>query len=372
MRLQLVAEQMTRLQQEMSSLQRKSKKARAGMDSNPKPERLIPKPPGAAGKRNGYQVQEAMGLGDDKRQYNALMYLDLDKTCRGQDENEIALVVMKVQKKHPFLRKFRNAWPVRDWIQQFLCNHVNDHRHRLGQGNKVWGYSDDEESEELDDDEDEDQDEHEDPGLHLGPGLCLCLDPDEDEDQDPDEDEDQDLDWAEGENEDQAKGEDGEQDEAQDEDEGQHNNSDLETQHKDQDEHIDHQSVGKDEDNIDQQANTAYELFNVPPRLVKLANKISADSNKEVRPPPKIKAPRSGKQKMAVDSDEDVECPPLKKKAPRSGKQKMAVDSDENVECPPPKKKAPRPRKRKMVVDSDKEVEKRPPQKKQATVPPPV
>jgi hypothetical protein len=43
------------------------------MDSNPKPERLIVKPPGAAGKRNGYQVREAMGLGDDKQQYNALM-----------------------------------------------------------------------------------------------------------------------------------------------------------------------------------------------------------------------------------------------------------------------------------------------------------
>ncbi|KAG2134936.1 hypothetical protein BD769DRAFT_1664859 [Suillus cothurnatus] len=157
-----MAEQMTRLQQEISFLQRKSKKARAEMDSNPKPERLIAKPPGAAGNRNGYQVREAMGLGDDKRQYNALMYLDLDKTRRGQDDNEIALVVMKAQNRHPFLRKFRNAWPVRDWIQQFLRNHVNDHRHRLGQGNKVWGYADDEESEELDDDEDEDQDEHED------------------------------------------------------------------------------------------------------------------------------------------------------------------------------------------------------------------
>ncbi|KAG2134957.1 hypothetical protein BD769DRAFT_1712250 [Suillus cothurnatus] len=105
-----MAEQMTRLQREISSLQRKSEKARAGMDSNPKPERLIVKPPGAAGKRNGYQVREAMGLGDDKGQYNALMaatrqccrqYLDLDKTRRGHDENEIALVVMKAQTLDP-------------------------------------------------------------------------------------------------------------------------------------------------------------------------------------------------------------------------------------------------------------------------------
>ncbi|KAG2108116.1 hypothetical protein BD769DRAFT_1693390 [Suillus cothurnatus] len=102
-----MAEQMTRLQREISSLQRKSEKARAGMDSNPKPERLIVKPPGAAGKRNGYQVREAMGLGNDKQQYNALMaatrqccrqYLEIDKTRRGQDDNEIALVVMKT---HP-------------------------------------------------------------------------------------------------------------------------------------------------------------------------------------------------------------------------------------------------------------------------------
>ncbi|KAG2134969.1 hypothetical protein BD769DRAFT_1712269 [Suillus cothurnatus] len=105
-----MAEQMTRLQREISSLQRKSEKARAGMDSNPKPERLIVKPPGAAGKRNGYQVREAMGLGDDKQQYNALMaatrqccrqYLEIDKTRRGQDDNEIALVVMKAQTLDP-------------------------------------------------------------------------------------------------------------------------------------------------------------------------------------------------------------------------------------------------------------------------------
>ncbi|KAG1869195.1 hypothetical protein C8R48DRAFT_760825 [Suillus tomentosus] len=65
-RLQLLAEQMTQLQQEISSLQRKQKKPHRGTDSLPKPKRLIPKPPGTA-------VQHAMGLGTDKRQYNALM-----------------------------------------------------------------------------------------------------------------------------------------------------------------------------------------------------------------------------------------------------------------------------------------------------------
>ncbi|KAG2146267.1 hypothetical protein DEU56DRAFT_699309, partial [Suillus clintonianus] len=103
-----------------------------GTNSLPKPKRLILKPAGAAGKRTGYQLQQAMGLGNDKRQYNALMastrqlcrqYLNLQMTRHGQDDSDVALVVTKVQKKHEFLRKFANAWPVRAWIQQFLRNH---------------------------------------------------------------------------------------------------------------------------------------------------------------------------------------------------------------------------------------------------------
>lgn len=35
------------------------------------------------------------------------------------------------------LRKFANAWPVRDWIQQYLRNHVHDQRTRLADMPKV-------------------------------------------------------------------------------------------------------------------------------------------------------------------------------------------------------------------------------------------
>jgi len=92
-RMELIAEQMTQLQQEITKLQRKSgvlcttvdvvviwplftgskKKIRQAFNSAPKPKKLIPKPPGAAGKRNGYNLQEAMGLKDNKRLYNAQM-----------------------------------------------------------------------------------------------------------------------------------------------------------------------------------------------------------------------------------------------------------------------------------------------------------
>ncbi|KAG2032358.1 hypothetical protein BDR03DRAFT_1015318, partial [Suillus americanus] len=147
--LQLLAEQMTQLQQEISSLQRKQKKLHHGMDSLPKPKRLIPKPPGTA-------VQCTNGI--YKTFMYCRMYLDLEKTRRGQDDNEIAIVVMKVQKKHPILLKFANAWPVRAWIQQYLHNHNNDQKNRLGDVT----VSHDRDSKEEDEDEGEqDEDEYE-------------------------------------------------------------------------------------------------------------------------------------------------------------------------------------------------------------------
>ncbi|KAG2030823.1 hypothetical protein BDR03DRAFT_1016712 [Suillus americanus] len=182
--LQLLAEQMTQLQQEI----RKQKKPHRGMDLLPKPKCLIPKPPGTAGKRNGYSVQHAMGLGTNKRQYNALMastrhlcrmYLDLEKTRHGQDDNEIAIVVMKVQKKHPILLKFANAWPVRAWIQQYLCNHNNDRKNRLGDVT----VSHERDSKEEDEDKGK-QDKDKDEGKQDKDGHELEDHEDEDEDED--------------------------------------------------------------------------------------------------------------------------------------------------------------------------------------------
>ncbi|KAG2338584.1 hypothetical protein BDR05DRAFT_1004030 [Suillus weaverae] len=157
--LHLMAEQMTQLQQEITKLQREHKKTRLGSDSFPKPKKLIPKPLGAAGKRNRYKIQEAMGLATDKCLYNSLMastrhmcrlYLKLDKTQHGQDDTDISLLVIKVQKKHPMLREFANAWPIHDWVQQYLCNHVNDQQNRLADMTKSQGSEDDEDEDASD------------------------------------------------------------------------------------------------------------------------------------------------------------------------------------------------------------------------------
>ena len=41
------------------------------------------------------------------------------------------MTTQQTTKDHSSLAKFRNGWPVRDWIQQYLRNFVNDQKHRL-------------------------------------------------------------------------------------------------------------------------------------------------------------------------------------------------------------------------------------------------
>ncbi|KAG2039924.1 hypothetical protein BDR03DRAFT_1008600 [Suillus americanus] len=249
-RLQLLAEQMTQLQQEI----RKQKKPHRGTDSLPKPKCLIPKPPGTAGKRNGYSVQHAMGLGTDKRQYNALMastrhlcrmYLDLEKTCRGQDDNEIAIVVMKVQKKHPILLKFANAWPVRAWIQQYLRNHNNDRKNRLGDVTVSHDHDSKEEDEdEGKQDEDEDkskQDEDKDEGEQ-----------DEDKDEGEQDEDEHELEDHEDEDKDHEDADKDHEDEDKDHEDEDHEDKDYEDKDKDHEDEDHEDEDHEDEDHEDE------------------------------------------------------------------------------------------------------------------------
>ncbi|KAG2031481.1 hypothetical protein BDR03DRAFT_1016034 [Suillus americanus] len=223
--LQLLAEQMTQLQQEI----RKQKKPHRGMDLLPKPKCLIPKPPGTAVQRT-----------------NGKMYLDLEKTRHGQDDNEIAIVVMKVQKKHPILLKFANAWPVHAWIQQYLRNHNNDRKNRLGDVTVSHDHDSEEEDEDKGkQDEDEDkgkQDEDEDEGKQDEDEHELEDHEDKDEDhEDADEDREdedhEDEDHEDKDYEDKDKDKDHKDEDHEDED---HEDEDHEDEdHEDKDENID-------------------------------------------------------------------------------------------------------------------------------------
>ncbi|KIK42165.1 hypothetical protein CY34DRAFT_805223, partial [Suillus luteus UH-Slu-Lm8-n1] len=130
--------------------------------------REIPKPKGQAGRAppQGYNVQDAMGLKDRNRRYNefraiarlaAIKYLNLNKTMRAQDQFVVEYLLVLLQIKHPFLQRFKNVWPMRDMIGQFLRNSRAYHKDLpiiLASGR-----GDDDDSTDSDDSEDGDDSE---------------------------------------------------------------------------------------------------------------------------------------------------------------------------------------------------------------------
>ncbi|KAG9049061.1 hypothetical protein FS837_011334 [Tulasnella sp. UAMH 9824] len=74
-----------------------SKKAKSGTAP---PDSLIPRPPGEKGK-NGWNLQDAMGLKDDDPLYNEIL----------------------VKRQHPYLERFLGDWPAKEMVINALQNH---------------------------------------------------------------------------------------------------------------------------------------------------------------------------------------------------------------------------------------------------------
>ncbi|KIK78896.1 hypothetical protein PAXRUDRAFT_305593 [Paxillus rubicundulus Ve08.2h10] len=68
-----VAENMSKLQRDIVDIQRASAPKKRQVDALPILVKLIPKPPGLAGRRNGYNLQDVMHLGDNREKYNRLV-----------------------------------------------------------------------------------------------------------------------------------------------------------------------------------------------------------------------------------------------------------------------------------------------------------
>ncbi|KAG9316001.1 hypothetical protein JVU11DRAFT_3661 [Chiua virens] len=97
------------------------------------------RPKGSAGRSNGYNIQQAMELAENRRVYNALSaaarlmaieYLDIKKTIKLQELSKLSFVLLHAQTMFPYLQRFVNNWPFYDLIAQFLCNHTQHTRGR--------------------------------------------------------------------------------------------------------------------------------------------------------------------------------------------------------------------------------------------------
>ncbi|KAF8549655.1 hypothetical protein OG21DRAFT_1525676 [Imleria badia] len=74
----------------------------------------------AHSEQNEYNIQEAMGLGNDKQLYNAICK---NYVAAGQIQYIVQLVLMLAQDQFPLLKRFVNTWPLYDIISRFLRNH---------------------------------------------------------------------------------------------------------------------------------------------------------------------------------------------------------------------------------------------------------
>ncbi|KAJ7804989.1 hypothetical protein B0H13DRAFT_2388020 [Mycena leptocephala] len=96
--------------------------------------KLIPRPEGQAGRANGYNLQEAMGLKRQKDRFCRLSrisrsymfkYLSPHKTIQKQDPTRVDKVIKLVMKKYTFFSRFQGGWPIRDLMKKMLQNSVN-------------------------------------------------------------------------------------------------------------------------------------------------------------------------------------------------------------------------------------------------------
>ncbi|KAJ7105632.1 hypothetical protein C8R44DRAFT_987609 [Mycena epipterygia] len=95
---------------------------------------LISRPEGRAGRANGYNVQEAMGLKNKGEEFCRILrlirshtfrYLNPQKTIQKQDQTRVDMVIKLTMEKYPFLQRFQGGWAVRDLMTKTLQNSVN-------------------------------------------------------------------------------------------------------------------------------------------------------------------------------------------------------------------------------------------------------
>ncbi|KAJ7114260.1 hypothetical protein C8R44DRAFT_740408 [Mycena epipterygia] len=97
----------------------------------------IPRPLGQPGRRNGYNVQEAMGLKHKNEDLcrtsrvirsHTFRYLNPHKTIQKQDQTRVDMVIKLLMEKYPFLQRFQGGWAVRDLMKKTLQNSVSTFR----------------------------------------------------------------------------------------------------------------------------------------------------------------------------------------------------------------------------------------------------
>ena len=73
----------------LNSRSQESAPKKRQVDALPVPKKLIYKPLGSAGRRNGYNLQDAMGLGDNRQKYNRLVV----HICISNSDQELIFLI---------------------------------------------------------------------------------------------------------------------------------------------------------------------------------------------------------------------------------------------------------------------------------------
>ncbi|KAF8958639.1 hypothetical protein BDZ97DRAFT_1762003 [Flammula alnicola] len=121
-------------QKQLEQQQNLIAKLSAEKDQKSQRDSQIPRPPGQAGRgaqsgHGSFSLEQAMGL--DSAHYNRLMricklyankYLNVRLTFRQQDQGRLRKVKTLVVRKAAVLGKFRKAWPIDDYLKQYLCH----------------------------------------------------------------------------------------------------------------------------------------------------------------------------------------------------------------------------------------------------------
>ncbi|KAJ7148586.1 hypothetical protein C8R46DRAFT_1127649 [Mycena filopes] len=111
----------------IASLEREAAERR----SAGKPQKLIPRPEGQAGRSSGYNTRDEMYLEDDADHYNRLFrivrdhvnqYLNVGLTISKQDKIKVEQTILKITKAAPYFAKFQGSWPAYDMISGYLRN----------------------------------------------------------------------------------------------------------------------------------------------------------------------------------------------------------------------------------------------------------
>ncbi|KAI0662142.1 hypothetical protein C8Q70DRAFT_931719 [Cubamyces menziesii] len=130
----------------------------------------IPRPSGQAGRaKNGFNLQDAMGLSDNRAQYlkiiddvRALAKVRLKAfvAYTKQNPDTVQAIVEKIRQQYPELQQFEGGWPIRCALKQFLTNSKNHNKRRNGRAAVASENEVEDESEvnsQSDDPEDEDE-----------------------------------------------------------------------------------------------------------------------------------------------------------------------------------------------------------------------